>query len=191
VDELVSPTRLDSETFGELGLGQIEYSHDNVSHLDPGVIDIVLNFNCGTEAAQAATQDVAQHRIPEMADVRGLVGIDGGVLDDSLHTLRDVLGIPAGEELAEKTTTVEVEIEKTGSSNFDPDNLVGPLRALTNPLRDMSGCRFELTRKGQGTRPGEVTELSPGRYLEFDVVSAVAELRLECFGERLRSSAFD
>ncbi len=59
-------------------------SHDDVGHLDPGIVDVVLDFDGDAAEAQHADERVTERRIPEMPDVSGLVRVDGRVLDDRL-----------------------------------------------------------------------------------------------------------
>jgi hypothetical protein len=56
----------------------------HVGNLHAGVVDVVLHFHAIARGAQHADEGVAQHRVAQMADVRGFVGIDVGVLDDVL-----------------------------------------------------------------------------------------------------------
>ncbi len=56
----------------------------HVGHLHAGVVDVVLHLDGAAARAQHAHERVAQDRVAQMADVRGLVGIDVGVLDDDL-----------------------------------------------------------------------------------------------------------
>ncbi len=55
-----------------------------VGHLHARVVDVILHLHGPAVRAQHADERVAQHRVAQMADVRGLVRIDIGVLDDDL-----------------------------------------------------------------------------------------------------------
>ena len=56
----------------------------HVGHLHAGVVDVVLHFHAPARRAQHAHEGVAQDGVAQVADVRGLVGIDIGVLDNDL-----------------------------------------------------------------------------------------------------------
>ena len=56
----------------------------HVGHLHAGVVDVILHFDRPAARAQHAHEGVAQDGVAQMADMRGLVGIDVGVLDDDL-----------------------------------------------------------------------------------------------------------
>ena len=55
-------------------------SDDNVRDLDAGVVDVVLHIDLLPCGAQQPDEGVAEDGVAQVADVRGLVGVDGGVL---------------------------------------------------------------------------------------------------------------
>ena len=57
---------------------------DDVGHLHAGVVDVVLHFDGHAAEAQHAHERVAERRVAQVPDVRRLVRVDGGVLDDGL-----------------------------------------------------------------------------------------------------------
>ena len=59
-------------------------SDHHVGHLDAGVVDVVLNVDGVSGGAQQANESVAQDGVAQVPDMRGLVGIDAGVLDQDL-----------------------------------------------------------------------------------------------------------
>ena len=61
---------------------ELAKSDDDVGHLDAGVVDVVLHFDGNAAEALHAHERVAERGIANMADVRRLVRVDGGVLDD-------------------------------------------------------------------------------------------------------------
>ena len=62
----------------------MEQAGDDVGDLDAGVVEIVLHLDVVAQEALAADEDVAEHGVAQVADVRRLVGVDVGVLDDDL-----------------------------------------------------------------------------------------------------------
>ncbi len=56
--------------------------NDHVRHLHAGVINIILHFHAPPGATEQAHQRVAERGIAQVTDVRRLVRIDVGVLDD-------------------------------------------------------------------------------------------------------------
>ena len=63
---------------------QVQESHHHIGHLHAGVVDIVLHIDLLSGGAQQADEGVAQNGVAQVADVRGLVGIDAGVLDQGM-----------------------------------------------------------------------------------------------------------
>ena len=63
---------------------QVQKAHHHISHLYAGVVDIVLHVHLVPGGAQQAHKRIAQDCIAQMADVRGLVGINAGVLDQCM-----------------------------------------------------------------------------------------------------------
>ncbi len=97
-----------------------ETDHD-VGHLDAGVVDVVLHLDRNALGAQPPHQQVAEHGVPQVADVGRLVRIDVGVLDDDLARLRRPrrprrrLGEDrGGEQAGGELRAVEEEVQITG-----------------------------------------------------------------------------
>ena len=81
----------------------LEADH-HVGDLHAGVVDVVLHLDAAAGAAQQAHKRVAQRGVAQVPDVRGLIGIDVGVLDDALGALGEGAsgGWPAPRIVAEK-----------------------------------------------------------------------------------------
>ena len=63
----------------------VREAEDDVRDLHAGVVDVVLHFDAAAGVAQAARHErVAKHGVAQVADVRGFIGIDAGVLDHDL-----------------------------------------------------------------------------------------------------------
>ncbi len=61
----------------------MQKSHHHIGHLHAGVVDVVLHIHLLPGGAQQAHERIAQNGVAQVADVRGLVGIDAGVLDEA------------------------------------------------------------------------------------------------------------
>ena len=73
-------------------LFEMQESDHDVGHLHAGVVDVVLHIDLVAGGAQQADKRVAEDGVAQMADVRGLVGIDAGVLDERHGRLRGTDG---------------------------------------------------------------------------------------------------
>ena len=56
-------------------------SNDDIGDLDPGVVDVVLHIDLLAGGSEQTHKGVAENGIAQVADMRGLVRIDTGVLD--------------------------------------------------------------------------------------------------------------
>jgi hypothetical protein len=63
---------------------ELPEAHDDVGDLDAEVVDVVLRLDRRAEKAKDADERVAERGVPQMADVRSLVRVDGGMFDDGL-----------------------------------------------------------------------------------------------------------
>ena len=68
--------------FGGRFLFDVKKAEDHIGDLNSGVIDIILHFDLCARMAQQAHKSIAKHGVAQVADVRGFIGIDVGVLDD-------------------------------------------------------------------------------------------------------------
>ncbi len=60
----------------------VNEAHHYVRHLHSRVVNVVLDFHVVPSEAQQPDKSVTQDGVAQMPDVRGLVGIDAGVLDE-------------------------------------------------------------------------------------------------------------
>ena len=63
---------------------ELAEADDDVGDLDAGVVDVVLDLDLASQEAEQPAERVAERRVAQVTDVRGLVRIDRGVLDDGL-----------------------------------------------------------------------------------------------------------
>ena len=61
----------------------LQKANHHVGHLHARVVDVVLNVDFPARGAQQPDERVAENGIAQMSDVRGLVRIDAGVLDQN------------------------------------------------------------------------------------------------------------
>jgi hypothetical protein len=66
---------------------QIHETDNNVGDLDPGVVDIVLDLDALSGRLEDALKRVAEDRISDVADMCGLIRVDGRVLDADLQSV--------------------------------------------------------------------------------------------------------
>ena len=99
---------------------EVAETHHDVSHLHAGVVDVVLDLDRHSAEPQDPDERVAEGRVAEVADVRGLVGVDGRVLHDRLAGAdRRSWRVDAGAE-KQKGPAIEVEVEVAVRGRHDP-----------------------------------------------------------------------
>ncbi len=106
---------------------QMQEARDHIGDLHAGVIDVVLNLHLFARGAKHADERVAEDRVAQMADVRGLVGIDIGVLDDDLFRARIAGRRNASfEQPGPIISAVEPDIQIPIARDFDAGDAFDP-----------------------------------------------------------------
>ena len=168
----------------------VDEADHHVGHLNAGVVDVVLHLDRDRPGAQTRGRGVSpEDRVAQMADVRRLVRIDVGVLDDDLarrnarcrgrnarcaHRVRrgargrgeDRCGKQSGGEL--RTVEEQVQIARA----FDPE-LAHPGRQPppgAKRRRDVARLHFQRLGEMEWGREGEVAEAATRRNLGDGVV---------------------
>src|SRR6266481_7198584 len=72
---------------GERQPFDVHKAHHDISDLDSRVVNVVLDFDAISCRLKYPYKRIAEHSIADVPDVRGLVGIDAGVLDHQLSRL--------------------------------------------------------------------------------------------------------
>ena len=99
-------------------------SNDNVRDLNPGVVNIILNFDLFAGGVKNAHKGVAQHRVPNVTNVRGLVRVDAGVLNHLFcwFCSQSFERLSPGGEKVEESRSVEKDVYVTRPGNFNTLN---------------------------------------------------------------------
>ena len=101
-----------------------------------------------------------------MTDVRRLVGIDGGVLDDRLFRRDGLRRYLLPDARQEERVAIEVQIQVAVGRRDDarhPRNVADRLRQL---LGDRARRLPQRSRQLKGDRHGEIAEGAAGRYFD-------------------------
>ncbi len=158
-----------ASTSGRPFFSRCSEAHDHVRHLDPGVVDVVLDPDLEGPVAENPDEGVAQAGVAEVADVGRLVGIDAGVLDDD--PTAGVEGGGRGEEpveLPDEGASVEEQVD------VPPAGDLGALHSRSVPqLRgelagDLPGLAAQCLGEIEGRGQRQVSQLDPWRVLERD-----------------------
>ena len=124
VDELVGLVDL-CEQLADAGEREAEEfceAYDDIRDLDAGVVDVVLDsyFPAPFEAVRAeeAGEGVAEDGVAEVADVRGLVGVDAGVLDEAEAGAAEG-GVLIARDARDGGGAVEPDVEVAGAGDLN------------------------------------------------------------------------
>src|SRR5579875_532498 len=94
---------------------QMHQSDHDIRHLDARVVDVVLHVDLLSGGAQQAHEGVAEDSVAQMANVGGLVGIDSGVLDQSVQMLLRKRHIVANGIGAHERGAVQARVDVPGA----------------------------------------------------------------------------
>ncbi len=129
----------------------MDEADDDVGDLHAGVVDVVLDadFVAGLVGvgAEQALEGVAEDGVAEVADVRGLVGVDAGVLDEAEAGAADV-GVLVGGDAADGGGAVEADVEIAGAGDFDAGDAFSVGRAaVSSAASSVAMARGALRRR--------------------------------------------
>ena len=89
-------------------------ANHHIGHLHAGVVDVVLNVDFPARKTQQPDKRVAENRVPQVPDVRRLVGIDARVLHQNLAG-RNLSGrLLVGGEGGGHPSPVDPDVQVTG-----------------------------------------------------------------------------
>jgi hypothetical protein len=123
----------------------VQKADDHVRDLHASVVDVILDFDALPGAAQQADEGVAQRRIAQVADVRGLVGIDVGVLDDAFPRIGGCRrGRRSGlsEASREERRARQIKIHIPAAGDLDALDAFDGQKLRGNFLRDLPRRRL-------------------------------------------------
>ena len=144
---------------------------DDVGDLDAGVVDVVLDLDGHAAEAQHADQRVAEGGVAEVADVRRLVRIDGGVLDDGLAFVgrRGCAGGVRQQTGRRKAGAVEKAVQVAVRRGFDAREALDRRRARRRaPARSSAAALRSRRASSNATGTAEIAERAVRRVVDRD-----------------------
>jgi hypothetical protein len=139
----------------------------NIRHLHAGVVDVVLDLDTASLEPKEPAEGVAERRVTQVADVRRLVRVDGGVLDDDffVRVFRGRLEA-ALQPRFQPLGSIEKEVDVAVRGRFDARNAVDLPERPRKFLRDGPRRLAQPTGQREGDRDGEVSKCAPRRCFE-------------------------
>ena len=139
---------------------------DDVGDLNAHVVDVVLHFDRRAAKPEHPHQRVAERGVAQVADVRGLVGIDGRVLDDRFFQSAGRLRRGVRHACDDKCRTFEIEIQVPVRRRNDALNAGDGADRGREILGDRSRRLSQRARELKGDRDRQVAERPVGRRLD-------------------------
>ncbi len=100
---------------------EVDEADDDICDLNAGVVDVILHANLVAAfvvvGAEEALEGVAEDGVAKVSDVRGFVGVDAGVFDETEAGAADV-GVLVGGDAADGGGAVETDVEIACAGDF-------------------------------------------------------------------------
>ena len=139
----------------------------DVGDLHAGVVDVVLDLDRAAEEAQQPPERVAERGVAQVADVRRLVRVDRGVLDDRLAGRGSrPRGAPARQPARSSAAPIEEEIDVAVRRRLDPRDAVDRPERAGDLLGDRARRLAQPAGQLEGERHREVAERAARRHLD-------------------------
>ena len=166
---IVEPGRVGDAANGvEVELLDLAEPDRDVGDLDAGVVDVVLDFDGAAREAEQSAEGIAERGVAEVADVRRLVRVDGGVLDDGLALDGGRRRVAPGEPRGERLRPVDEEVDVAVGRRLDPLDAGDGAHAGGELLRDRPRRLAEASCQLEGERHRQVAEVAARRDRDDD-----------------------
>ena len=134
-----------------------------------GIVDVILNIDFPACETQQADERIAENGIAQVSNVRGLVWIDAGVLDQNFAGrnlgLRSFIGGERGSKLFALDSCVDV----ASTCEFEPLKVINRPDAGDNLFRNLSGRLAQLLGQLKSKWQCIFAKLDPRRLLDDDL----------------------
>ena len=132
----------------------MQKSDHHVCHLHPGVVDVVLHVHFAPRELQQAHKCVAKNCVAEMSNMRSLVRIDAGVLNQNFAGGHFGRGFVIAYQRCSDCGTINAGIDVARSGNFKFFKALDWANTRNNLFRNFSGSLSKLLRqlKSEGQR---------------------------------------
>ena len=160
---------------------QLAEADRDVGDLHAGVVDVVLDLDLASEEPQQAAEGVAERGVAQVPDVRRLVRIDRGVLDDGLARRRadGAPGRRRSQPARRARPAIEEEVDVAVRRRLDAGDAVDRAERGGDLLRDRARRLAQPARQLEGERDGEIAEGARGGRLRPESRPA-PDRRAEC-----------
>src|SRR5262249_7152090 len=142
---------------------------DNIGNLRSGVVDVVLHIDFPALNAQQANKGIAKDCIAQVADVRCLVRVNAGVLDQNLasRNIHPQLGI--GRERSRELLAIDASVDVSRASEFQLLKTIDRPSAGNDFFRDLAWSLAQLLSQFKGKGQRVLPKLDPRRLLDDEL----------------------
>ena len=155
----------DGANAGEVLSFELAEADGDVGDLDARVVDVVLDLDHAAQVAEQPAEGVPERGVAQMADVRRLVRVDGGVLDDGLFGSGRRRRRAAVQPGVEMVHPIEEEID-VAVRRFDPREPVHAPELSDDLLRDDLRRLAQPSSQLECERHRQIAEGAPGRDVD-------------------------
>ncbi len=144
----------------------------DVGDLDAGVVNVVLHVDFVAGGAQQPHERVAQNGVTQMADVRSLVGVDAGVLDEGVRRALEFAATQVNlrrRHHEHDSGTIEPRVDVACAGDFEARETVNGAESGHDLLSDNFRSLAQRAGELQGDGRGNLAEAQVGRRLKRDV----------------------
>ena len=99
---------------GEIETFKVGQPDDNVRYLNAGVVDVILDVDPLSGSTQQPHEGIAQYGVAYVANVRRLIGVDAGVLDQGMEVALLLVKVTLGNLLRSRLA-VELAVDITST----------------------------------------------------------------------------
>ena len=145
----------------------VKADHD-IGNLHACIVDVILHFHVIACGSQHPDKGVAENGIAQMSDVRGLVGIDVGMLDDDLAGCGCVgTGLACGHHRS-IGTAVEPDVDIAVAGHLEGRDAGDRGKVREQLAGDGLGRFFQASRQLKRNWQGHLTERGLLRLFDYD-----------------------
>ena len=152
---------------GDSFLFEMQKAYNDVGNLDAGVVNVVLHVDFVAGGTEETDKCVAEDRVAEMTDVRGLVGIDAGVLNERVPTLERRIAIRR-EDQPRGRSAIEIRIDIPSAGHLEFCEAGKRSECGDDFLGDDLRSFAQFARQLERNRRGDLAHTQLGRSLDRD-----------------------
>ena len=168
----------------------VQESNHHVGDLHSGVVDVVLDVHFPARKAQQADERVAEDGVAQVADMRGLVGIDAGMLD------QDFAGgsVRGGDSSAASAVASSARFTRTlmypppATSNFSKPGIAPTPETISSAI--LRGALRSFLREFESDGQRVLAKFDFRRLLDHNVGDFQAVSAAQKLAQMLDQSAF-